>query len=69
MPAEVVYYYAIGTNPEDGVCVLSYVHNVFSAKKAMLAKFGKTERDIKTFSKYKPGTERKDCHFFDGRNA
>ena len=61
-----ITYYCFGPMDYDGVNVISYVNNVYAAKKAMLKMYGKTEADIKFYS----ATERKDCsNYFDGRKC
>lgn len=47
MPQELITYYCFGPTDNDGINVISYVHNVWAAKKAMLNMYGRSESDIK----------------------
>ena len=65
MASEIIYYYCFGPTDNDGINVLSYVHNVWAAKMAMLRMYGRRESDINFYL----GGERKGRPIFDGRNA
>lgn len=64
MPSEVINYYCFGPTDNDGVNVISYVNNVWAAKKAMLNMYGRSESSIKWSS----GSERRGAPTFDGRS-